>query len=135
MSMSQLEPDATLLSCVRVSKETPMRKTPAWPGVALLRAGVFVGIVVGGLVAASPALAQDDPKKQDDLRKDVEELKKGQQQILQQLQELKQMIQSQARPAAPAGPNVKDVVFDLGANPTLGSERASLMLVEFTDYQ
>jgi protein-disulfide isomerase len=81
-----------------------------------------------GLLAGAPALAQDD------LKKDVEELKKGQAQILQQLQELKQLIQSQPRPAA-AGANVKDVVFNLGTNPAIGDEQAKLTFVEFTDYQ
>jgi protein-disulfide isomerase len=84
------------------------------------------GVLAGGLLAGVPALAQDD------LKRDVEELKKGQQQILQQLQELKQMLQSQARPA---GPSVKDVVFNLGSNPTRGSDQAKLTLVEFTDFQ
>jgi protein-disulfide isomerase len=84
-------------------------------------------VLAAGLLAGAPALAQDD------LKKDVEELKKGQQQILQQLQELKQMLQSQA--ARPAAPSVKDVVFNLGANPALGSDQAKLTLVEFTDYQ
>ena len=55
-------------------------------------------------------------------------------QILKQLEEIKKLVQ--ARPAAgPSGPNVKDVVFDLGANPTKGSATAKLTLVEFTDYQ
>ena len=66
--------------------------------------------------------------------KDVEELKKGQQQILQQIQELKQLLQAQAQ-ARPAAPNVKDVVFNLGANPVRGKDEAKLTLVEFTDYQ
>lgn len=99
-----------------------MRQWHQRSGAVLLGAGVLAG----GLLAGAPALAQDD------LRKDVDELKKGQQQILQQLQELKQMLQSQARPAAPG---VKDVVFNLGANPTRGSDQAKLTLVEFTDFQ
>ena len=88
-----------------------------------------VALFAGGLFAVTPALAQDD------LRKEVDELKKGQEQILRQLQEIKTLLQSQARPAAPAAANVKDVVFNLGSNPTQGSEKASLVLVEFTDYQ
>ena len=99
-----------------------MRQLLARPGAALIGAGMLAG----SLLAGAPALAQED------LKKDVEELKKGQQQILQQLQELKQMLQSQARPAAPS---VKDVVFNLGANPTRGKPQAKLTLVEFTDYQ
>jgi len=92
------------------------------------RSGWWTGaVLVGlGLLAPPTALAQDD------LKKDVEELKKGQQQILQQLQEIRQMLQAQARPAAPG---VKDVLFDLGANPVKGSPTAKLTLVEFTDYQ
>jgi protein-disulfide isomerase len=90
-----------------------------WAGAVLLGAG----LLVPGAAAA-----------QDDLRKDVEELKKGQQQILQQLQEMKQLLQAQGQPR-PAGPNVKDVAFDLGANPRKGSDQAKLTLVEFTDYQ
>lgn len=100
-----------------------MRHPTIRPGLALLGAGLLLGTFFGG----TPALAQDDVKK------DIEDLKKGQQQILQQLQELKQLVQAQPRPAA--GPNVKDVVFNLNANATLGEPRAKLTLVEFTDYQ
>lgn len=102
-----------------------MRRPTARPAAALLGAGLFAA----GLFAGTPALAQDD------LRKDVEELKKGQEQILKQLQEIRQMLQAQARPGAPAAAPVKDVVFNLGANPVQGSERAGLVFVEFTDYQ
>jgi len=101
-------------------------RTPSVPPRA---AFVGSGILLGALLAGGPAMAQSD------LSKEVEELKKGQQQILQQLQELKQMIQAQARPAAPAAPAVKDVVFNLGTNPVLGDERAKVVMVEFTDYQ
>lgn len=101
-----------------------MRQLPVRSRTALLGAGVLAA----SLLAGAPALAQDD------LKKEVEDLKKGQQQILQQLQELKQMLQSQAQ-ARPAAPNVKDVVFNLGTNPTIGSEQAKLTFVEFTDYQ
>ncbi len=83
-------------------------------------------LLIAGL-AASPALAQEQ-----DLKAEIEALKKGQQEILQQIQELKKLIQGQARPA---GPNVKDVVFDLGDNPVRGSSTAKLTLIEFTDYQ
>jgi protein-disulfide isomerase len=91
---------------------------------------VGAGLLAGGLLAGAPALAQDD------LKKDVEELKKGQQQILEQIQEMKKLLQAQAQAQArPAAPNVKDVVFSLGSNPTRGSAQAKLTLVEFTDYQ
>jgi len=41
----------------------------------------------------------------------------------------------QQRPAAPQGPKVKDVVFNLGNNDVLGDAGAALTLIEFTDYQ
>jgi hypothetical protein len=77
--------------------------------------------------AASAARAQDQ-----DLKSDIEALKKGQQEILQQIQDLKKLVQSQARPA---GPNVQGVVFDLGKAPVRGKNSAGLTLIEFTDYQ
>ena len=94
-----------------------------------MRLGTFgqsLAMVGLGLLAGSPAFAQQD------LKDDVEALKKGQQEILRQLQELKGLLQAQARPA-PAG--VKDVVFDLGKNPVKGQNAAKVTLIEFSDYQ
>ena len=83
-------------------------------------------------VAAAPAPAQES---KDDLKKEIDALKTGQQEILKQLDEIKKLMQARQAPAAPSGPNVKDVVFNLGANPTKGPASAKLTLVEFTDYQ
>ena len=70
----------------------------------------------------------------DELRQEIEALKKGQQDIQKQLAEIKKLVQQ--RPAArPSGPDVKDKVFDLGANPVKGDPAAKVTLVEFTDYQ
>ena len=88
----------------------------------------FALLLIAGLVAL-PALAQEQ-----DMKADIEALKKGQQEILQQLQEMKKLLQGQAQ-ARPAGPNVKDVVFDMGDNPVRGSSTAKLTMIEFTDYQ
>jgi len=85
-------------------------------------------------VAAAPAPAPAQESK-DDLRKEIDALKTGQQEILKQLDEIKKLVQARQAPAAPSGPNVKDVVFNLGANPTKGPASAKLTLVEFTDYQ
>jgi protein-disulfide isomerase len=100
-------------------EEADMHRARLWTGALLLGWGLLAS-------TSSSAVAQDD------LKKDVEDLKRGQQQILQQLQELKQMLQAQARPAAPV---VKDALFDLGTNPVKGSPTAKLTLIEFTDYQ
>ena len=98
----------------------------------LISAGTGAALAVMLAAAPAPVLAQES---KDDLKKEIEELKQGQQQILKQLDELKKMMAARQAPAAPAGPNVKDIVFNLGANPTKGSSTAKLTLVEFTDYQ
>lgn len=71
-----------------------------------------------------------------DLRRDIEELKRGQQHIQQQLQEIRKLIAARpAAPARPAGPDVAGKEFDLGDNAVEGELSARLTLVEFTDYQ
>ncbi len=87
-----------------------------------------------GLAGISPLVAQESD---DDIRAEIEALKKGQQAIRRQLNEIKQLLQQQQKPAAPRrqGPQVKDVVFDLGSNEIQGSADAGLTLLEFTDYQ
>jgi len=91
-----------------------------------------LGLLVMGLVAMSPVLAQE---ADDDIRKEIEALKTGQQNITKQLNEIKTLLQKQAKPAAPSGPAVKDVVFNLGENEVKGDAGAKLTLIEFTDYQ
>ncbi len=91
---------------------------------------IAVAAVAFALVV--PAVGQE---AEPDLRDEIESLKQGQQQIRKDLQEIKGLLQAQRRPAAPSGPNVKDKVFDLGANPVLGERTAKITLVEFTDYQ
>lgn len=98
----------------------------------------FSGQVVTGalalvLLASSAGFAQSSDQE---LRNEIEALKKGQEQIQKDLQEIKKLIQAQPRAAAaPSGPNVKGKIFDVGANPTLGEQTAKVTLVEFTDYQ
>lgn len=72
-------------------------------------------------------------QQQEDLRKEIEALKKGQRQMLKDVDEIKKLLQGLTRRAS--GPNVRDVVLDIGDNPFLGENTASLTLVEFTDYQ
>lgn len=97
----------------------------------LITAGVGAALAVSLAAVPAPVLAQES---KDDLKKEIEGLKQGQQEILKQLDEIKKMMAARQAPA-PSGPNVKDIVFNLGANPTKGSATAKLTLVEFTDYQ
>ena len=87
------------------------------------------------LLLAAPAAGQTTDE---DLRRQIDALVKGQQEMRQQLEEIKKLLQ--ARPAAPAPApaptvNVKGVQLSLGANPIRGSDLAKLTLIEFSDYQ
>jgi hypothetical protein len=86
-----------------------------------------MSLVVLGL----PALAQEADQE---LRDKIEALERGQAEIKKELAEIKRLLSAQ-RKAAPAGPEVRDKVFDLGDNPIKGEQTAKLTLVEFTDYQ
>jgi protein-disulfide isomerase len=97
----------------------------------LVRRGA--GAALAALLIAVPVLAKDKDSAEE-IKSQIEALKQGQQEILKQLDEIKKLIQ-QPRPAGPMGPNVKDLVINLGDNPIRGSATAKLTMVEFTDYQ
>ncbi len=103
-----------------------MKRTSTLAAAALLAATVFA--------PASFAQGSDE-----ELRNEVEALKKGQEQMRKDLAEIKKLLQERPAPAAAparrAAPNVADTVFDLGDNPVKGADSAKLTLVEFTDYQ
>ncbi len=99
----------------------------------LIRAVTVAALATLFISGPAPAFAQG---ANGDLKKEIDALKVGQQEILKQLDEIKKAIQARpAAPAAPSGPNVKDVVFSLGTNPVKGDAKAKLTLLEFTDYQ
>jgi hypothetical protein len=94
---------------------------------------VLLGVLLLILPLAGTAFAQDSDEA---LKKEIEALKVGQQQIRKDLQEIKKLLQ--ARPAAPpppSGPSVEGKTFDIGSNPVKGEATAKLTLIEFTDYQ
>ena len=83
----------------------------------------------------SPLLAQDDVS---DLRRTMDDLLQNQQNMNRELSEIKALLSKlPAMPSnnQPPNINVKDVEFDIGDNPVLGSGSARLILVEFTDYE
>ncbi len=96
----------------------------------LSRAGVGVGLLT--LLLASPGFAQESIE---DLKQDIEALKQGQKNIQKQLAEIKRLVTASKTPPARKGPQVKDVVFNLGNNAVKGDSSAKLTLIEFTDYQ
>ncbi len=95
------------------------------------------GILVLTLFLGSAALAQQEEEAS--LRQQIEELKKGQDEIKKELADIKKLLQASAAraaaPAAPPAPDVRNLVLDVGTNPFRGEATAKLTLVEFTDYQ
>ncbi len=65
------------------------------------------------------------------LRKELDEIKKGQAAIQSALQEIKTLLRG--RPPAPSEP--QDVVLDIKGDPFKGQANATVTLVEFSDYQ
>ena len=92
-----------------------------------------------GLFLAFPAFAQEEQREPEiptSLMKEIEEIKKGQAEIRKELDEIKKLLQARTAPTpAPAGPNVEGVLFEIAGNPIRGESTASLVLIEFTDYQ
>ncbi|MCI0410982.1 MAG: hypothetical protein L0191_20870 [Acidobacteria bacterium] len=80
---------------------------------------------------------QKELQLQIQLMQEVEDLKKGQEEIRKELADIKRLLQQQASaPArAAAGVNVRNLVLDVASNPVRGENTAPLTLVEFTDYQ
>ena len=73
-----------------------------------------------------------------DIKAFLEELRKDQQELKLELQEIKSLLSRLSQPKAQNAPqqvNIKDVEFEIGDNPVLGSGKAKLIMVEFTDYQ
>jgi protein-disulfide isomerase len=66
-----------------------------------------------------------------DLKREIEILKKNQEELRKEVEQLKAMVQGNR----PKAPSVRDVEFELGDNPIEGDSAALLTLVEFTDYQ
>ena len=72
--------------------------------------------------------------QEQDLRQEIEALKRGQEQIRKQLDQILEQLKPRPSAARP-GVKVENVAFNLGANPANGVDTAKLTLVEFSDYQ
>jgi protein-disulfide isomerase len=83
------------------------------------------------LAPARSAFSQSD----DDLKKEIQSLKEGQQAIQKDLQEIKKLLA--ARPAAPgAGPDqALNALVETAGDPSKGNKNAKITLVEFSEYQ
>ena len=77
---------------------------------------------------------QNSISNSEEILQQIQELKKGQDDIRKQLEEIVRLLKQQLALGA-TKPDVKGVAFDLGKHPVKGSETATLTLIEFTDYQ
>jgi hypothetical protein len=94
---------------------------------------IAVAAITLGL--GTPARAQEPS----DIQKQLDELKRGQEQIRKDLDEIKRLLQARPPMAQPTvtapQPNVRNMPFDISGNPVKGLSSAQLTLIEFTDYQ
>ena len=70
-----------------------------------------------------------------DLKKELEELKQGQQAIHKEIQELKSILGQRTTAQQPAAVNVKGVDIEIGSNPIKGNSDSKLIMIEITDHQ
>src|SRR3990167_1145976 len=94
-------------------------------------ARIFPALSLLLLFIHQPGLAQsaEDLKA---LKKDIEDLKKGQSEIQKELQEIKTLLRG--RVATPP-PEPQNVVLSVKDNPFKGEKNAKITLIEFSDYQ
>lgn len=106
---------------------------------AIRRTAVSFGILVVLLVQLSagqtaPGKSATRPKsnnEREQLRKEIRELKQGQEEIRKELFQIKQMLLERQAPARPARPEK----ISIAARPSRGAEMARVVVVEFSDYQ
>jgi len=91
----------------------------------------LLSFLVVSLLSSPPGFTQsaDDLKS---LRKELDDIKKGQADIQSELQEIKTLLRGRT-PAPPAEP--QNVVLEVKGDPFKGQPNARLTLVEFSDYQ
>ena len=90
--------------------------------------------LTGPSLAQSPAKpnAQINSNTEEELRRDIRELKQGQEAIQKELQEIKRLLLAKEGAAArPARPDK----MSISSRPFRGSESARVVMVEFSDYQ
>lgn len=102
---------------------------------AVVRAAISFALL-GSFIATS-ATAQTAPsdkkgkQEQDEIRKELRELRQGQEDLRRELTELKQMLLALEPPRKPAPPEK----ISIATRPARGSETARVVIMEFSDYQ
>ena len=91
----------------------------------------FFSFLLMSLFSSQPGFTQSTEELKA-LRKDLEEIKRGQSNIQKELQEIKTLLRGRA-PAPP--PEPQNVVLEIKDDPFKGQPDAKLTLIEFSDYQ
>lgn len=89
------------------------------------------GIVLVGFLTAGSAFSQSN----DELKKDIQALKEGQQAIQKDLQEIKKLIAARPAAGAPAAEQALNAIISVDGDPFKGDKNAKLTLIEFSEYQ
>ena len=104
-------------------------------------------LVGGGLIAlmlfaphiglAQPASEEVNKLRFELLQKDIESLKAGQKAILDELQEMKKLLSTRGEARGDDRSPIRDIntTFSVVDAFAIGDNKATLTLVEFTDYQ
>jgi protein-disulfide isomerase len=87
-------------------------------------------LVLLGFLTAQTGFSQSN----DDLKKDIQSLKEGQQAIQKDLQEIKRLIAARPAGGAPTEQAVNAIV-SVDGDPTKGNKNAKVTLVEFSEFQ
>ena len=103
-------------------------------GLALIRTAIFLAIAVtfcSSLAFGQTPPAKTNPDNDEDIRREIRELKQGQETIQKELQEIKKLLLAKDAAARPARPER----MNINSRPFKGSAGARLVVVEFSDYQ
>jgi len=96
-------------------------------------ARIMIGLCLVSATAA-PALAASTKQEIQELRKQMEALQQGQEDMQKDLAEIKRLL-GQRAPAAPAAPTFQAQDVSIGPSPYLGNADATVTLIEYSDYQ
>jgi protein-disulfide isomerase len=94
--------------------------------------GALCGLVMLGFLTACTGQAQS--QSNDDLKKDIQNLKDGQQAIQKDLQEIKKLLAARPAAAAPTE-QALNAIISVDGEPFKGDKNAKLTLVEFSEFQ
>ena len=95
---------------------------------------ILLAVLSGTVQSQTPGKSrQKQSNEQEEMRREIRELKQGQEAIQRELQEIKRLLLAKEA----AGPNhpARPENISIGGRPFRGSQNARVVLVEFSDYQ